>query len=69
MQDLRNNSIDTTSTFVFSTRGPIPRTTVTGVVFDWPAGRGARGALVEAISVVDTTTSPTSRSPTRWAAS
>ncbi len=57
IQDLRNNSIDTTMTFVFSTRGPIPQTTVTGVVFDWPAGRGARGALVEAIAVADTTIS------------
>ena len=55
IQDLRQNSIDSISTFVFSTRGPIPNTSVTGVVFDWPAGRGARGALVEAISVVDTT--------------
>lgn len=57
LQDLQNNSIDTTSTFVFSTRGPIPNTTVTGVLFDWPAGRGARAALVEAVSVADTTTS------------
>lgn len=56
IQDLRNNSIDSAMTLVFSTRGEIPKTTVTGVVFDWPAGRGARGALVEAISVVDTTT-------------
>lgn len=57
LQDLQNNAIDTTSTFVFSTRGPIPNTTVTGVLFDWPAGRGARAALVEAVSVADTTTS------------
>ncbi len=57
LQDLQNNAIDTASTFVFSTRGPIPSTSVTGVLFDWPAGRGARGALVEALSVADTTTS------------
>lgn len=56
IQDLRNNSIDSASTFVFSTAGPIPNTTVSGVVFDWPAGRGARAALIEATSVVDTTT-------------
>ncbi len=55
LQDLRNNSIDTATTLVFSTRGPIPNTTIAGVVFDWPAGKGARAALVEAISVVDTT--------------
>lgn len=55
VQDLRGNVIDTAMTFVFSTRGEIPRTSVTGVVFDWPAGKGARNALVEAISVVDTT--------------
>jgi len=55
VQDLRNNGIDTALTIVFSTRGAIPQTTVSGVVFDWPAGRGARNALVEAISVVDTT--------------
>ncbi len=55
VQDLRNNGIDTAMTIVFSTRGAIPQTTVSGVVFDWPLGKGARNALVEAISVVDTT--------------
>jgi hypothetical protein len=55
IQDLRNNKIDSITTIVFSTRGPIPNTVVGGVLFDWPAGRGARDALVEAISVVDTT--------------
>jgi len=55
VQDLRNNGIDTAMMIVFSTRGAIPQTTVSGVVFDWPAGKGARDAFVEAISVVDTT--------------
>jgi hypothetical protein len=55
IQDLRQNTIDSITTFVFSTRGPIPETAVTGVIFDWPGGRGAGKALVEAISVVDTT--------------
>lgn len=57
IQDLRNNSIDSSITVVFSTRGPIPQTSVTGVVFDWPAGRGANSPIVEAIPVTDTTTS------------
>jgi len=55
IQDLRNNKIDSITTVVFSTRGPIPETAIKGVLFDWPAGRGARGALVEALSTVDTT--------------
>ncbi len=55
IQDLRNNKIDSITTVVFSTRGPIPATAIKGVLFDWPAGRGARGGLVEALSVVDTT--------------
>lgn len=55
IQDLRNNTIDSITTLVFSTRGPIPSTAIKGVLFDWPAGRGARGGLVEALSVVDTT--------------
>lgn len=57
IQDLRNNSIDSVTTLVFSTRGPIPQTSLTGVVFDWPAGRGARSSIVEALPVTDTTTS------------
>jgi hypothetical protein len=55
IQDLRNNKIDSITTVVFSTRGPIPATAIKGVLFDWPAGRGARNAIVEALSVVDTT--------------
>jgi len=55
IQDLRNNKIDSITTVVFSTRGPIPATAIKGVLFDWPAGAGARDALVEALSVVDTT--------------
>lgn len=55
LQDLRNNKIDSISTFVFSTRGPIPPSVINGVLFDWPAGRGVRGGLVEAISAADTT--------------
>ena len=50
LQDLRNNVIDTTISIVFSTGGPIPLTQVSGVVFDWVAGRGAPNAIVEAIA-------------------
>lgn len=57
IQDLRNNSIDSSITVVFSTRGPIPQTAITGVVFDWPAGTGANAPIVEAIPVTDTTRS------------
>jgi hypothetical protein len=55
IQDLYNNKIDSITTVVFSTRGPIPATAIKGVLFDWPAGRGARNALVEALSAADTT--------------
>ena len=55
LQDLRNNKIDSLTTFVFSTRGPIPPSVINGVLFDWPAGRGARGGIVEAISSTDST--------------
>lgn len=55
IQDLRNNTIDSITTLVFSTRGPIPATAIKGVLFDWPAGRGVRGGLIEALSVLDTT--------------
>ncbi len=50
IQDLRSNAIDTSLTVVFSTGGPIPATTVTGVAFDWVAGRAANKALIEAIA-------------------
>ena len=53
--DLRQNQIDSTIRVVFSTGGPIPQTHITGVVFDWSAGRGASKALVEAIAADSTT--------------
>jgi hypothetical protein len=55
IQDLRNNKVDSLTSIVFSTRGPIPATVLNGVLFDWAAGRGVKDGLVEAISVVDTT--------------
>ncbi len=55
LQDLRNNSIDTAFSVVFSTGGPIPTTSITGVAFDWVIGRGASKALIEAIAPDSTT--------------
>lgn len=50
IQDLRNNGIDSTIRLVFSTGGPIPQTQITGVAFDWPAGKGLPNAVIEAIA-------------------
>lgn len=55
LQDLRNNAIDTSITVVFSTGTPIPTTNITGVAFDWVAGRGANRALIEAMAADSTT--------------
>ena len=55
IQDLRNNAIDTAVSVVFSTGGAIPTTTISGVAFDWVAGRAANKALVEAIAKDSTT--------------
>ncbi|WP_373068449.1 Ig-like domain-containing protein [Gemmatimonas sp.] len=55
LQDLRNNGIDSTIQLVFSTGGPIPTTRVAGVAFDWAAGIGLSGALVEAVASDSTT--------------
>ncbi len=49
ISDLRNNGIDSTIRLVFSTGGEIPKTSITGVVFDWVAGKPSPKALVEAI--------------------
>jgi hypothetical protein len=48
--DLRGNQLDSTIRIVFSTGGPIPDTRISGVIFDWAAGKGAPKALVEAIA-------------------
>lgn len=55
LQDLRNNALDTSITVVFSTGGPIPATSISGVAFDWVAGRGANRALIEAMAADSTT--------------
>lgn len=50
LQDLRGNIRRQPATVVFSTGASLPDTRVTGVVFDWVAGRAAQGAIVEAIT-------------------
>ncbi|MHB1224331.1 MAG: carboxypeptidase-like regulatory domain-containing protein [Gemmatimonadaceae bacterium] len=59
--DLRNNILDSAATTVFSTGGPIPATTIAGVVFDWAAGTPSRNALVQALV-------PRGRDTTRYVA-
>ncbi len=53
--DLRANALDSTIRVVFSTGGEIPKTSITGVAFDWIAGKGMIKALVEAIAADSTT--------------
>src|SRR5690606_34809754 len=48
--DLRGNVLDSTSSTVFSTGGPISRTVITGAVFDWAAGTPLANALVPGIT-------------------
>ena len=55
LQDLRNNGIDSTIRLVSSTGGPIPSTRIAGVAFDWAAGNGLSGAVVEAVAPDSTT--------------
>ena len=47
LADLRGNVRNTGASTFFSTGGAIPRTRLSGVVFDWAAGTPAAGALVE----------------------
>jgi hypothetical protein len=48
--DLRGNAVDSATTIVFSTGASIPQTNLSGVIFDWTAGKGAPKAIVEAIA-------------------
>src|SRR5690606_19763872 len=48
--DLRGNVLDSTTSTVFSTGGPISRTVITGTVFDWAAGTPLASALVLGIT-------------------
>ncbi len=53
--DLRGNSDKTGYELVFSTGPEIAAQTISGIVFDWPAGHPAPLAIVEAVSHPDST--------------
>ena len=55
LRDLRGNMLAEGTSLVFSTGPIIPQTELTGVAFDWPAGRVLPTALVEAIARPDST--------------
>ena len=55
LADIRGNVRNTGATTFFSTGTAIPRTRLSGAVFDWVAGTPATGALVEALVPPDTT--------------
>jgi hypothetical protein len=55
ISDLRGNADKAGFHFVFSTGPEIAGASVSGVVFDWPAGHPAPNALVEAVSHPDST--------------
>jgi hypothetical protein len=55
LTDLDGNVDSTGTTIVFSTGAAIASGSIAGVVFDWMADRGAAGALVEAITLPDST--------------
>src|SRR6476659_1514856 len=52
--DIRGNVRNTGASTFFSTGKTIPRTRITGRVFDWVAGTPAAGALVESFVPPDT---------------
>lgn len=54
LADIRGNVRNTGASTFFSTGTAIPRTRISGAVFDWVAGTPANGALVEAIVQPDT---------------
>jgi Bacterial Ig-like domain len=54
LADIRGNVRNTGATTFFSTGPTIPRTRVSGVVFDWVSGQPANGALIESFVAPDT---------------
>ena len=51
--DLQRNRLDSGTVVTFTTGAPLPTVTLNGKVVDWPAGRMARPALIEAILAPD----------------
>jgi hypothetical protein len=56
LQDLTRNRTDTTAILTFSTGGPIPSDTISGIVIDWVQGKVTVGALVELLLEPDSLT-------------
>jgi len=54
LADIRGNVRNTGATTFFSTGPTIPRTHISGQIFDWVAGTPAAGALVESFVQKDT---------------
>jgi len=53
LMDLRRNRLDTTAVLTFSTGGPLPTDTLSGLTLDWTTGHPARLALVELVMLPD----------------
>lgn len=51
--DLQRNRLDSGAVVTFTTGAPLPTVTLSGRVVDWPAGRLARSALIEAVLAPD----------------
>ena len=51
--DLQRNRLDSGTVVTFSTGAPLPTVSLSGQVVDWPAGRMARPALIDAILLPD----------------
>ena len=51
--DLQRNRLDSGTVVTFTTGAPLPTVSLSGRVVDWPAGRMARGALIDAILLPD----------------
>jgi hypothetical protein len=52
--DIRSNQLKTGRVLTFSTGGPTPDFTLSGLIYDWTNAQPARGALIEAVPVGDT---------------
>lgn len=51
--DLQRNRLDSGAVVTFTTGGDLPTVTLSGSVVDWPAGRMARPALIDAMLLPD----------------
>jgi hypothetical protein len=51
--DLQRNRLDSGTVVTFSTGAPLPSIRLTGIMVDWPAGRLAQRALIEATLLPD----------------